>query len=943
MIGETEMQEFKTIKETKDDTKGALDLDDPVNDGAPAGDANAEHDQGTADQPSTAAQRTPAAEPSTDGAPEPAAHPPLSRDDAEKESQDFLEGLFRPGDLVSVRVLDPDPPVGRNELRSKGVFVQPEPGEEIRAGAPIDVIRDHADRLNVHAGVAARRAIDVKDGKENLRFCRAVWVDLDGVDDVDEAVRRLQGAGATWVIQSGPCGLHAYWLLDERFELEHDPGRVRFERVLKGVCAELGGDPAVAECAHIMRVPGTMNLPNEAKRAKRRVPFQARFVFRAGPRHNFEDLADLYEERGQIVASPGGSSARIPLDYDLPDDLENLSPRVEELIRTDETIRARFERDGRGLDRPNNQSDIDMSLARRLASKGRGPGEVEVAIRISRSRKGGLKEQGDRHFQRTVETAFDHLAPTGAIGAALPVAGSGAPGGPPSAGNPSQGWSAPLPFHGANPEPFPVDSLPPWMRSYVEGLAEQTQTPADLAGCLVLAVLATSLAKKFRVEVKPGHSEPLNLYIAVALPPASRKTAVFSDVRGPIDQHEQAERDRVAPEIRIAEVKRGLVEARLKARTKDASKAKPQERAAIDGEVLKLADELDQIHVPALPRLVTDDVGQEKLACLLADHGERMAVFAPEGSGVFALIRGRYGKGASGPNMGTFLAGHPGDPIIADRIGRKGVRVGQPAVTLAMTMQPEVIEGLAKEREMRALGLLARILYSVPESRVGKRDPNPSPLDPRVRGRYREGVACLLRLDGDSRGIGLTDGARATWMGFSAGLEPRLGVGGDLYAIADWAGKLAGAVARIAGLLHAAKLAPGPAAAHPEASAGAGPADALIDEPTMEEAIAIGRYFLAHAEVALGMMGVDPAVAGAQHLWRIIEARKVARFTKRELHQWARGAGRFQTAQSLDAPLGVLVDHGYLRELHPPAPGARGGRPPSAAFEVNPRAAGART
>jgi len=49
----------------------------------------------------------------------------------------------------------------------------------------------------------------------------------------------------------------------------------------------------------------------------------------------------------------------------------------------------------------------------------------------------------------------------------------------------------------------------------------------------------------------------------------------------------------------------------------------------------------------------------------------------------------------------------------------------------------------------------------------------------------------------------LSDEAEALSEQFYNALEPRLGKDGDLEHMADWAGKLHGAVLRIAGLLHA--------------------------------------------------------------------------------------------------------------------------------------------
>src|SRR5205814_1938267 len=98
---------------------------------------------------------------------------------------------------------------------------------------------------------------------------------------------------------------------------------------------------------------------------------------------------------------------------------------------------------------------------------------------------------------------------------------------------------APIPFHELNLPGFPSASLPEWQRNFVEAEARATQTPPDLAGVLVLTATALAVAKKCRILIKPGYFEPLNLYAAVAQPPAARKTQVFRDTIEPIEEWER--------------------------------------------------------------------------------------------------------------------------------------------------------------------------------------------------------------------------------------------------------------------------------------------------------------------------------------------------------------------------------------------------------------------
>ena len=79
------------------------------------------------------------------------------------------------------------------------------------------------------------------------------------------------------------------------------------------------------------------------------------------------------------------------------------------------------------------------------------------------------------------------------------------------------------PLPGA-PPPFPLDALPADMRSWVEAIAEQTQTPEDLAAMDGLGVL--SAAALGRAVVDCGcWQEELALFMIVVLLTGERKSA----------------------------------------------------------------------------------------------------------------------------------------------------------------------------------------------------------------------------------------------------------------------------------------------------------------------------------------------------------------------------------------------------------------------------------
>jgi hypothetical protein len=140
-----------------------------------------------------------------------------------------------------------------------------------------------------------------------------------------------------------------------------------------------------------------------------------------------------------------------------------------------------------------------------------------------------------------------------------------------------QQWESPIPLSEYDLPPFPVEALPLWLRDFVEGLAEATQTPADLSGLLTLAIIAAATSKKFTISPRPGWVEPLNIFTVTVLPPASRKSAVFRECAAPLTEYEKAQAKEAAGTIARAKAERKTLEMALNQAQLDASKAKAKE------------------------------------------------------------------------------------------------------------------------------------------------------------------------------------------------------------------------------------------------------------------------------------------------------------------------------------------------------------------------------
>lgn len=469
------------------------------------------------------------------------------------------------------------------------------------------------------------------------------------------------------------------------------------------------------------------------------------------------------------------------------------------------------------------------------------------------------------------------------------------------------------------PTPYPVDALPGWVADWVDAESIATQTPPDLAGCCALGVLSACAGGRAVVQARPGWREPTNLYLLPVLPPASRKSAVIAAATGPLNAVERELAERARAEIEETSILRDVAQRSAEKAARAAANATPANRVELLAEVVAAAAAADAIVVPVSPRLIADDVTPEAIGSLLAAHGGRMAVISAEG-GVFDVMAGRYSDNV--PNLDVWLKGHAGDTIRVDRKGRPPEYVPSPALTLLLTVQPVVLRALARNGTFRGRGLTARYLYAIPPDNVGQRDIGAPPVPDDVAATWDKRVRQLavdMAAWTDPAVLTLSTDTHDLLLDLERDIEPRLRTDGDYGPIREWAGKLAGAVVRIAGLLHLA--------AAEEAVRTPIPAE------TFAAATRIGRYHVEHALAAHGLLGVDDdtdAVYLLDHITRRGHQEVSVRSLTTDLPR-----GRFGEAETVKAAVDVLVDHGWL--IPAAAPARTGpGRRPSPRYRVHP-------
>jgi replicative DNA helicase len=403
---------------------------------------------------------------------------------------------------------------------------------------------------------------------------------------------------------------------------------------------------------------------------------------------------------------------------------------------------------------------------------------------------------------------------------------------------------------------------------------------------------------------------------------------VFTALTRPLGDYERQQAAAALPAITETATLRRIAEQAAAHAEAAAGKAPPDQQEERQAEAIARAAEAANLVVPPVPRWLADDATPEALAGLLATYG-RIALLSPEGD-VFDQMAGRYNQNA-GPNLGVYLKGHAGDLLKVDRRGRPPEYVERPCLTIGLAVQPEVLRGLASRPGFGGRGLLARFLYSLPASLIGRRQPGAPPVPAAVADRYALELhalaASLATPAGPDAGEGpavltLDPAAGELLLGFERDLEPRLAAGaGDLAHLAGWAAKLAGATCRLAGLLHlAGHLRDG--WARP------------IAGDTLAGAARLAGYLIEHARAVFDLMGADPRTDDARWLLDWMNRTGQAQFSRRDAHQAARG--RFRKAADLEPSLALLEEHGWLRRVDADPAGPKGGRPASPRFLVNP-------
>lgn len=442
---------------------------------------------------------------------------------------------------------------------------------------------------------------------------------------------------------------------------------------------------------------------------------------------------------------------------------------------------------------------------------------------------------------------------------------------------------------------FPIEMFPSVIKDYSMAVAESLQVSIDMVAVAILGIMALCLQGEFYVQPKEDWKEPLNLYILVIARPSERKSPTMKEITDPVYKYAEEVNKEKRPEISEYLIKKDILSKKVDS-LKKAVVGNKKNTSVKD--VLAAQKELDELEEVTPLRIIVDDVTTEALVKIMEENDERISIVTAEG-GIFGMMAGSYNNQ---PNIDIFLKSYSGEPYSSDRIGRKGESINNPLLTLLIMTQPVVASDAMQNKEFRERGLLARFLYSLPSSIVGKRRYNSKPINPNIRKAYKDLVNNLLSLRDwkfETRTIRFSKEANILSESFANEIEGKLL--DDYEEIEDWAGKFHGQTMRIAAILHCVK------------HLGSSPTTELSRQ-TMNEAIRIGRYFLDHAIAAFQIAGLteEQGIKDAKYILKCCDKRDKCdkSIKKRDLFRLCR---RFKTVDEMKPGLDELISHGYIR------------------------------
>ncbi|MDE6671701.1 MAG: DUF3987 domain-containing protein [Ruminococcus sp.] len=445
-------------------------------------------------------------------------------------------------------------------------------------------------------------------------------------------------------------------------------------------------------------------------------------------------------------------------------------------------------------------------------------------------------------------------------------------------------WELPQSFDKVNkPAPFPMQSLPPLLRNYLQAVSDYVQVVPEMAILPLLSVLSLCVQGKAVIKhTGNSHTEPLNIYTITIAAPGERKSGSLKEFMRPVEEFQEMYNKIHAPEVEEYRTERAFLEnKRAKALKADLQAAKTYAK--------QLAS-LERKHELVLN---ASDATPEALAMEMYRQGGKIGIIDDEGS-VFDVLSGIYSNGQA--NINIFLKAYDGANYTILRRTKENIELKKPLLTMGLMVQPEHFTDAMNNRQFVGRGFIHRFLFSFPESRAGYLKMSSPDIPKSLQNQYSDLINRLLRIPStpDMPIIVCDREAELLFSDYHDHLQKEIRDGGTFENLKEWASKQFGRALRIAGIFHLCEHEP---------------AERLTGQ-TAINSIAIATWAENHALNTLSGTASEPTeIKNAKYILKKLQKSNKNILSKSELLRLC----RILRAYEFDAPLEILEDMNCIR------------------------------
>lgn len=449
--------------------------------------------------------------------------------------------------------------------------------------------------------------------------------------------------------------------------------------------------------------------------------------------------------------------------------------------------------------------------------------------------------------------------------------------------------------------PFPVNTLPEPVRSFVERGAAAIGCDESYLALPLLTVIASAIGNTRRIRLKSDWCEPPIVWTGIIGESGTSKTPAFGLALKWLHKRQSDAMHRYEKEMEQYKVSRKTYEKEFQSwkRTKDAPLMPPAEPEE-----------------PIAERWLVSDTTVEALAPILRQNSRGILLERDELAGWIGSFD-RYAGGKGGADLAHWLSMHNAQTLIIDRKTGfpKTIHVPMASVSVTGGIQPGILRS-SLAAEHRESGLVARFLFAAPprQPKQWREDE----VEPQIQAAMAVMFEKLfelnldMNLDGDADPVevSMSPEAKAVWVEFyNEHNRQQIDLMGDISAA--WS-KLEGYAARFALVVHMARW----ATQDPTLES-----DRTVDAMSIEAGITLSRWFGCEAKRIYAMIDESEEQTEIRQ-W----VEKIQRMGGEvSLREWQRTQSH-PSAKDAQFELQQLANAGYGKFEHN-TPSPKGGRP----------------